>query len=136
MASSRKATDQTAAPEESVNLLSEVPDEFELETVVNESPSKVLLEEVGDRFFGQFVEIQHIDNPKKATDPDEEDFDLFVFRGRDNELYALNNSTQLAQSAAVFDAGEWYLITLVSLIPGRKGNPLKNIRVQRAKRKT
>lgn len=113
-----------------VDLVSTAPDDWEFKTVIEESPTGVVFDTVGDVFIGQFVDRITItpDKPEKgeAKDP----FDLFRFRGRDGELYAINPSGKLDRGMSVVNAGDWVRITLIKLIPSSKGNDFKDFRVE------
>lgn len=120
-----KATPATVNAED---LISTAPDEWEFETVVEESPTMVVFDTIGDVFIGQYVGTEHID-PNNGKD---EPFDRYNFRGRDGELYAVNKSYKLAQAMEDKDIQPetWVRITYIKDIPtDRKLNPMKDFRI-------
>lgn len=118
-----------------VDMVSTAPDDWEFETVIEESPTHVIFDTPGDVFVGQFVERITItpENPP-GIDPDSKlyksPFDLFTFRGRDGVLYAINPSGKLDKAMDVVKPGDWTRITLVKHIPSSKGNDFKDFRVE------
>lgn len=119
----RKATQPAA--DASANV-SESPSEWEWETVAEESPTRVIFDTVGDTFVGQFKGEDHIEHEVEGEDAS---FDLFLFRGRDGELYAINKSYKLIEAMEKVEYDQWVRIQFVKEIPSRKGNPLKDFRV-------
>lgn len=121
----KRATAQNATVE-AANLVSEAPDEWEFETLVEESPTMVIFDTVGDVFVGQYVGIEHIDPDNGKDEP----FDRFNFRARDGELYALNSSYQLVDALKKVDPGTWVRVTYIKDIPTKRGlNPMKDFRI-------
>lgn len=99
------------------------PDDWEFETV-SESASKIIFDKQGDVFVGQYEGIQHI-VPADGS----EEFDLFVFRGTDGELYSINASYNLRTGMEKVETGQWCRITYVRDVDTRKGNPMKVYRI-------
>lgn len=112
-----------------MSLLTTAPEGVEFETVVDESPSKVIFETIGDVFVGQYEGMQHI-----APDNGEDPFDLLTFRGRDGNLYGVNNSYKMSQATNLMPLGAWVRLTYTKDIDTRKGNPMKDIKVEVSKR--
>jgi len=108
-----------------VDLISAAPDDWEFETIIEESPTGVVFDTVGDVFIGRYVDRVTI-TPDSGKDP----FDLFRFRGRDGELYAVNPSGKLDTGMAAVKTDQWVRITLIKLIPSNKGNDFKDFRVE------
>jgi len=109
-----------------IDLISSAPDDWEFETIIEESPTHVVFDSVGDVFIGQFVDRVTIVPETAGKDP----FDLFRFRGRDGELYAVNPSGKLDKGMEAVKAGEWVRLTLIRFIPSTKGNDFKDFRVE------
>lgn len=131
----RTTADPASKISEEELLLSTAPDDWEFETVIEETPAQIKLD-IGDSVILQFIEILHVDNPNKREDNDEEDFDLLVFRGRNGKPYSINPSFKLARDWGKIQPQDWVRITLVGELPSKKGNPLKDYKVERAVRKT
>lgn len=121
-----KAAKAVASPAVDEDLISNAPSDWEFETVTEESPTLVEFDTIGDIFIGQYVGVEHID-PKNEKD---EPFDRFNFRGRDGDLYALNQSYKLEMAMEKIEPGQWVRVTYIKDIPtGRKLNPMKDFRV-------
>lgn len=116
-----------------VDLVSTAPDDWEFNTIVEESPTGVIFDTVGDVFIGQFLDrvtIEH-DVPVSKEHPEgKSEFDLFRFRGRDGVLYAVNPSGKLDRGMGAVKSGDWVRITLIKFIPSAKGNDFKDFRVE------
>ncbi len=108
------------------DLISTAPEDWQFETVVEESPTHVVFDTVGDVFIGQYVDRITITPETAGKDP----FDLFTFRGRDGELYAVNPSGKLDKGMDVVKPGDWVRLTLTKFIPSNKGNDFKDFRVE------
>jgi hypothetical protein len=113
-------------PEIDETLLTTAPDEWEFETVAEESAIRVIMEDPGDVFIGQYVGTEHVEPDNGKDDP----FDLFTFRGRDGRLYSMNQSYKLTKAMDKVSPDQWVRITLVKEIPSSKGNPVKDYRVE------
>lgn len=111
-----------------VQLVTTAPDDWEFETIVDESPTRVLFTDFGDTFVGEYLGIQHIEQPVDEDGKDQS-FDLHNFRGRDGGLYALNDNYKLNNALQDYK-GEWMRLTYVRDIPVKKGNPMKDIKVE------
>lgn len=116
-----------------IDMVSTAPDDWEFETVVEESPTHVVFDTVGDVFIGQFqarITITH-EVPVDKDHPDGINaFDLFTFRGQDGELYAVNTSGKLDKGMEKVSEGDWVRLTLTKFIPSKKGNDFKDFRVE------
>ena len=112
---------------ETIALLTTAPDDWEFETVVQQSPTAVEFEKVGDAFIGCYVERRTI-TPAK-DDP----FDLLIFEGRDGEPYGISPSYKLdeAEKTGKFDKGAWYRITLKTLLDTGNKQPMKDFQIDR-----
>lgn len=109
-----------------IDMVSTAPDDWEFETIIQESPIQVIFDTEGDVFIGQFIERITITPETAGKDP----FDLFTFRGRDGELYAVNPSGKLDKGMDVVKKGDWVRLTLIKFIPSNKGNDFKDFRVE------
>jgi hypothetical protein len=126
---SMETADVLAEPETDVSLVSTAPDEWEWETRVEESPTKVIFDEVGDVFVGLYVGPLHIEREPDKEGRDQS-FTLYTFRGRDQVLYAINESYQIEEAMKSVDAGVWVRITYMKDIDTARGqNPMKDFRV-------
>lgn len=123
-----RATKATAKPAETDVNVSYSPEDWEWETVAEESPTRVVFDTLGDTFVGQYVGDQHIEQ-EPDEDGKDQSFDLFLFRGRDSELYAVNHSYKLIEAMEKVTEGDWVRIVFVKEIPSKRGNPLKDFRV-------
>lgn len=112
------------------SLLTTAPDDWEFETVAEESPTVVIFDNIGDAFIGQYTGIEHIDQPVDDQGNDQS-FDRLRFVGRDGNPYAINTSFKLKEAFEDVDEGMWVRITYVKDIPtGRKLNPMKDFKVE------
>lgn len=134
MAQRGKATPVNEPEEIDTTLLTTAPDDWEFETVAEESATTVILEDEGDQFIGQYVgqdkiEFEAIDQETKEVKT--ETFERFVFRARDNRLYAMNKSYKLDEAMSKVQPEQWVRITLVKNIETKRGlNPMKDFRVE------
>jgi len=116
-----------------MDLISTAPEDWEFETVAEESPTHVLFDTVGDVFIGQYqarITIEHTVPVDKDHPEGINRFDLFTFRGRDGVLYAVNTSGKLDEAMKEVDSGQWVRLTLIKFIPSKKGNDFKDFRVE------
>lgn len=107
------------------SLLTETPEGWEFETLVDETPTRVIFDEIGDVFIGQFEELRTI-TPDNGKD---ESFELLIFRGRDDQPYAVNNSYKMQEAVSLLKSGDWVRLTYTKDIESNKGNPMKDIKV-------
>lgn len=114
-----------------------VPANTEWETVVEESPQVVVFDEVGDQFIGTYVGIEHVEPEDQPYDKDHKDyvsFDRYLFRDQEGTLVGVNESYKLGQQMVTkLKEGKLTRITLTKLIPSKKGNDLKDFKVEVAK---
>jgi hypothetical protein len=125
------AKDKSATNEvETTADVSTTPDGWEFETVQEESPTRVIFDTIGDQFVGQYIGDEHIDLPPNDKGEDQS-FDLFNFRGRDGERYAINKSYSLEQAMEKVTEGQWCRITYAKDVPTKRSlNPMKDFRVE------
>lgn len=115
--------------EPDVTDVSIAPSEWEWETVVEEAPTRVVFDTIGDTFIGQFVGEEHIEQAPNEKGEDQS-FDLFNFRGRDGQLYAINKSYKLEEAMGKIGDGDWVRIVYVKDLPTKRGlNPMKDFTV-------
>jgi len=106
-------TAKTAAPEfvEGADP-TESPEGWQWDTVAEGAAIKVIFEEIGDEFIGLKLGKKHIDREPSANGQDQS-FDLWEFRGRDGDLYAINNSYALEEALEDVPDGMWCRIIYV-----------------------
>lgn len=115
-----------AAENDPIDLVTTAPDDWEWDTVAEESAIGVVFEQIGETFIGQYIGRETI----TPDGPDAEPFDRFVFRARDGKRYAINVSYKLAEAMTKVQPDQWTKITYVADVPtGRKLNPMKDFRV-------
>lgn len=110
---------------ETLRLITEAPEDWEFETVAEESPTHVFFENIGDKFIGQFKGIETI-TPGNGKD---EPFDLLIFRGRDGNRYSVTPGYKLERAFKEIDVDAWCRITYVANIPTGRAEPMKDYRV-------
>lgn len=111
-------------------LVTTAPDDWEFETHTDQVPTHVEFENPGDSFVGQFTEVRHI-VPDKGGD----EFDLLIFKGRDNNPYSLTPGYKLEKAFIKGDPkpiepGTWCRITLVQLVETNAKEPMKDFKVE------
>jgi len=118
-----------AAPKNDIEVtpdVSSVPEDWEFETIVDESATVIIFDEIGDVFVGMYDRTERID-PGGEQDP----FERFLFTGRDRKPYAIPQSYKLNAAMEDVEPGTWVRITYVKDIPtGRNLNPMKDFRVE------
>lgn len=107
--------------------------EDEWDVVSDESPAVVVFDTPGDQFVGVYEGMETIENPTAEKDEDKT-FDRFLFR-HDGHPYAINSSYRMIQGMAKVEIGQKCRLTFVKEIPARKGNPLKDIKVEVARKR-
>jgi hypothetical protein len=112
-----------------------IPEDWEFETVVRESPTKVILDKIGDRFLGMYEGVEtivpestHVDTKTGETVLDDP-FNLHVFMARDGIRYAVNSGYKIDRALTDDYIGRWVMLTYVQDIDSKKGNPMKDLRV-------
>lgn len=109
--------------------VSESPEGWEWETVAEGAPLRIIFDTIGDVFIGQYIGEEHIDQ-EPAADGSDQSFDLFNFRGRDGEKYAINKSYALAEAMQKVNPGDWCRITYIKDVKtSRKLNDMKDFKV-------
>lgn len=105
------------------------PEGWEWETVVEGAPARVVFDTIGDSFIGQFIGEEHVDQ-EPAADGSDPSFDLFLYRGQDGDRYAINKSYALAEAMVKVEPGQWCRITYIKdIATSRKLNPMKDFKV-------
>lgn len=106
--------------------VSSAPDDWTWNVIVEESPTKVIFDTIGDVFIGQYMGPRTI-TPENGRD---EPFTVLTFRGRDGGLYAVNTSYKLNDALEDVDLGTWVKLEYVADIEtNRNLNPMKDFRV-------
>jgi hypothetical protein len=124
----RTKTETTPVADNTPTVM-EAPDDWAWEVKAEAAPTGVIFENFGDTFVGQYMEMRHIER-EPAADGSDQSFDLFIYRGRDNELYSLNSSFALAEGMDGIDPGTWCRIKYVKDVPtGRNQNPMKSFQI-------
>lgn len=114
--------DPTASVEKS-------PEDWEWETVAEGTPTGIVFEKPGETFIGQFQEMRHIEREPSA-DGSNQSFDMFVFKGRDGELYSLPKSYALEAAMQKVEPMQWCRITFLKEVKtGRGLNDMKDYKV-------
>lgn len=109
--------------------VTESPEGWEWDTVAEGAANRVVFDTIGDSFIGQYIGDQHVEREPSA-DGEDQSFDLFNYRGRDGELYAINKSFALEEAMRKVQPGQWCRITYIKDVPtGRKLNPMKDFKV-------
>jgi hypothetical protein len=94
------------------------------ETVQDESPTVVIMETPGDALIGVYRGIETIE-PEN-----DEPFNRHRFTGQDGRPLAMNSSYTLDRGLAKAATGDLVRVTLAKTIPSKKGNDLKDFKVQ------
>ncbi len=126
MASKKDQADQ--ADPRDYSFLTNAPEDWEFETVVDKAAMLYEFDTIGDVFIGQFEGVDHI-----VPDNGDPEFDRYNFRGRDGELYCINPSYKIqgAQEDELWNKGDWVRMTYVADIPTKRGlNPMKDIKIE------
>lgn len=105
-------------------LVTTAPDDWDFEVIADESPIRAVFSDIGDTFVGQYEGVKTI-TPENGDDP----FDLFLFRARDERLYAVNSSHKLVSVLNDDLMGMWVKLEYVKDIPSKKGNPMKDFKI-------
>jgi len=125
----RKPPVQEPEPDVDETLLTTAPEDWEWETIAEQSATRVLFDTIGDTFIGQYEGMDHIEQEPDANGQDQS-FDLYVFRGRDGNRYSVNTSYRLNEAMAKVSPSDWVRIVYVADIPtSRKLQPMKDFRV-------
>lgn len=107
----------------------EVPEDWEWETVAEGAPIGVIFEHIGDVFVGQYAGDHHVEREPSADGKDQS-FDLFIFKGRDGERYSLNKSYALNEAMGKVQPGDWCRIEYVKDVKvANWPTPMKDFKV-------
>lgn len=119
------------------SLMAAANDAEEWDTVVDEAPIRIIMDTVGDAFIGDYDGVEHIPAEQNISKdhPEGEAFDLITFRGLDGRRYALNKSVKLERAMEAIEVGSRVRVTLMKEIPTDRGNPMKDYKVDVAKRR-
>lgn len=112
--------------------VTEVPNDWNWDTVREEVPTGILFDKQGESFVGQFVEKRHVEREPSADGTDQS-FDIYIFTGRDTKPYSLSNSYALDETydKGLMKAGDWCRIEYVKDVKtGRGLNDMKDLRIQ------
>lgn len=105
------------------------PEDWEWDTVAEGTATRVVFDTIGDSFIGMYIGDEHIEQEPNAKGEDQS-FDLFNFRGRDGERYAINKSYALEEAMEKVSEGLWCRITYIRDIPTKRNqNPMKDFKV-------
>jgi hypothetical protein len=96
-------------------------------TVADETPALVVFDTPGeDVFTGTFVEKRHIINPNDA----DQQWDQYVFRGTDGDLYGINSSYSIAKGMEAVNPGQECRITFVKTVDVGRPSPMKDFKIE------
>jgi hypothetical protein len=107
------------------------PDDWEWETAAEGAPTGVVFETIGDTFVGQYLRTQHVDR-EPAADGSDQSFSLYLFKGRDGELYSLNQSYSLKEAFedGIISENTWCRITYIKDVKvANWPTPMKSFRI-------
>lgn len=123
----------SATPEDAVDtaMLTTAPDDWEFETVTDETPTRISFDTFGESVILQYVEQIHVDQEPDKEGKDRS-FDLLIWKGRDGKPYSLNVSYKLKQAMETVVPGDWCRLTYIKDVPtARNMNPMQDIKVER-----
>jgi len=109
------------------------PENWNWETVQEESATRIIFDTIGDEFIGQYKGSEHIAPEKEGS----EEFDLFRFIGFDGNPYAVNHSYSLVTAMKKVEIDEWVRITYTKDLATKRSrddesgdvSPMKDFRV-------
>lgn len=105
------------------------PEDWEWETVAEGAPTGIVFETIGETFVGQYIEIRSVDR-EPAADGSDQSFKMYVFKGRDGDLYSLPMSYALEEAMRKVSPADWVRITyLKDIKTARNLNPMKDFKV-------
>lgn len=120
-----------AADEVDYQLLTTAPDDWDFETVTDESPTRVKFTTFGDTVILQYVRKDHIEQ-EPDRDGKDQSFDLLIWNGRDGKPYSLNPTYKLTQAMEIVQPGDWCRLTYVKDVETKRGlQPMQDIKVER-----
>jgi hypothetical protein len=109
--------------------VTESPEGWEWETVAEAAATKVVFDTIGDSFVGQFQNAEYIER-EPAADGSDQSFTVYLFKGRDGDLYSIQQSFSLEEAMKKVSTGDWTRITYVKDVPtARKLNDMKSFQV-------
>jgi hypothetical protein len=97
----------------------------EWEVAVDENPSTVIFDTIGDQFIGTFERAQMIELPDSGG----EEFCQLQFRNADG-FFGINAGYKLSQAFSKIDPGTMCRITYVKDIDTGQPSPMKDFRVE------
>lgn len=125
--------DPATVDDPDMELLTTAPDEWEFETVVDESPTGIALE-VGESVILQYKGEVHVER-ELDRDGKDQSFDYYLWQGRDGKPYSLPKSFKLERAMTEVKLDDWCRITYTKDIDtGRGLNPMKDYKVERRTR--
>lgn len=104
----------------------------EFETVADESPTSVIMTTAGDTLIGVYEGAKDV---VPAEGQNFKPFTQHLFRHADGTLYSMADTYQLSKALDPELEGRKVRITLVSKIDTGKPEPMKNYRVEVAKKR-
>jgi hypothetical protein len=98
------------------------------ETVSDESPTRIIFDEIGDVFIGTYEGHEYITDP---NEPESDPFDYIKIRGTDGKPYIASAGFRLIQAFEKIEPGSMVRITYVKDVDmGVAGrNPMKDYKV-------
>lgn len=132
----RREVAQDAPDTSSVEtLMAAANDAEEWDTVLDESPVRIIMDTVGDCFIGDYEGELYIPAEQNITKdkPEGEAFTLLIFRGLDGKPYALNKTVKLERAFDAIAEGSRVRVTLMKEIDTDRGNPMKDYKVDVAR---
>lgn len=125
------SVDNAPVDDVDMGLLTTAPDEWEFETVTDETPTRIQFTTFGESVILQYVEQIHVEQPLDREGKDQS-FDLLIWKGRDGKPYSLNISYKLKQAMETVKPGDWCRLTYIKDVPtARNMNPMQDIKVER-----
>lgn len=102
-------------------------DNVEWQTVVAESGTQIVFDEIGDVFVGLYLGSRIVEfvNPKGET----ETFTLLTFKGTDGEIYQTNAGWKLQEGFRDIPAQSITRITRVKDVDTGRKDPMKDFRI-------
>jgi hypothetical protein len=105
------------------------PETWEWDTVSEAAATRVVFDTIGDTFVGKLLRKDYIER-EPAADGKDQSFHLWVFKGRDGDTYAINNSYEIDEALANIPFETWVRIQyLKDVKTARNLNPMKSFKV-------
>lgn len=125
--------DPTTTDDPDLELLTQAPEDWEFETIVDESPTGITFDKPGESVILQYKGEVHVER-EPDRDGKDQSFDYYLWNGRDGKPYSLPKSFKLEQAMTEVKFDEWCRITYVKDIETSRGlNPMKDLKVERRK---